>query len=288
MKNLIAFVVGVVLLVESTSATAQNPMTHLPPGTVVQDSKSAPTGGFNRVILLARPRIASGDTGKLSGLIQVAVSSMTLTIMASVGSEDQVAGTFRLHDVGIGYSVPIESKLVVVDPESARRLGASLDFAQRTILGRNQEQLDAVRVVARTSTLMIFDAPAIYYRGGMHRDFVARHLVWTETATGRLMMANWLLVERADGRLVPSDEPLRFLSAGTREDRAIHVDGSEFIFSAIPTERAFAVERLPPGRDVPWSGAMKETAVSRSYGTEQLGDLVRALNEATNEHTDNR
>lgn len=54
-------------------------------GTIVDASPgNEPTGRWNRIVLLARPRIASGDVDALSTAIRESVSKFVLTIMAAV------------------------------------------------------------------------------------------------------------------------------------------------------------------------------------------------------------
>ncbi len=246
-------------------------VTRIPAGTVVTDS-GAKT--WNRVVLLAKPRIVSGSVESLNESIRDAVSSFSLTMMARVNKKD---GAFQLDDVGLGYSVPIKSHPTVIDSDSVERLGVSLGFIQRQVLGQHETRLATTRVIVRTSTLLIFDVPAIFFRDGKHRDFVARHLVWIDPASGRAAMATWLMVRRQDGRLVIASDPPRVVSAATKEDRRIHVDGDQF-FLGIPGEHAFALEELPPGEDLNWTDALKRLATRSTYDADSLGKLSREIN----------
>ncbi|MDX1924924.1 MAG: hypothetical protein SFV81_00320 [Pirellulaceae bacterium] len=249
----------------------------LPPGIVIGDEEAA---NWNRVILLATPRIASGDTAKLSESVRAAVPKLTLTILATVKRDAAGDGTetYRLAEAGVGYSTAINQKMTTISSESASRLGARLDFYSRQMLGENEKQIANLKLAARTSTLAIFDAPAIMFRDGQHKDFVTRHLFWIDSKTGKLALVIWLLSTDTNGRMLVAEKSLRVVAPGTNEDRKIHIDGRSF-FLLIPTERAFALEDLPPGTDVPWSAAAQSLAALTTYNSDELNQFALALNQ---------
>lgn len=252
----------------------------LPAGTLAEPKEH---DTWNRVIALARPKIASGDIDALPASIRSAVSSFVLTIMAKV--EKQADGKYRLADVGAGYSVPIDGTLTVVTPDKAIEVGASLGFVQRQMLSQNDSQLKAIPVIAQNSQLLIFDTPAILLRDSTHVDLTMRHFVWLDWDSGKTATLVWLLqpdsnASRAGSPLRVVDEPLRWLPPGLKESREIHVDGQEFSLLGIPTQRAFALEDLPPGRELEWSPAGKRVAGLTTYSSDQLRDLAAALNES--------
>ncbi|MCA9133009.1 MAG: hypothetical protein KDA45_07630 [Planctomycetales bacterium] len=244
---------------------------------------------WNRIVLLARPRIASGDVQALSSSIQKSVSSLVLTILATVEShpadvrpgETKPPRQFRLRELGLGYATDVQGELRVVSVAAAGQMGVNLGFVGRQMLAENERQLAAVRTVVRTSTLTMFDTRAIMLRQGRHQEMVTRHLVWLDSRSGRLGALLWLLQRPAAGepqRLV--DEPLRWVAAGTREDRAIHVDGQEFSLLGIPREQAFALQDLPPGKSIPWTDEARRLAARESYDSESLRELTVAINQA--------
>jgi hypothetical protein len=234
---------------------------------------------WNRVILLATPKISSGETTKLNESTRIAVSKLTLTILATVKRE-VTDGTeaYRLDEVGVAYSTSIGDKLITISSDSAARLGARLDFFGRQMLSENEKQIENLNVVVRTPTLTIFDAPAIMLRDGQHKEFVTRHLIWIDSHTGKLALVIWLLSTDRDGRKTVAERSLRMVAPGTKEDRKIHVDGRSF-FLGIPTSRSFALEDLPPGVDVAWSEPAKQIASRNAYHTNELNELAAALNQ---------
>lgn len=266
-----------------STAVADDPaqVTLLPPGTIasIEDSKQPRIPKWNRVILLARPRIASGDINALGTDIRNSIQSFVLTLMASVEKRTNAnAGEneYFLADFGIGYSTPIGSDLTVVTPDSATDLGAELSFFQRQVLSTNQKQLKTARLVARTSTLTIFDTPAVLLRAAEHRSNTMRHFVWVDRRTGEVAMLVWLIEKDPSSVAGVVDEPIRWISANTKEDRKIHIDGSKFTFG-IPSTDAFALESLPPGRDVEWIQLAAELAANPTYTRTSLEQLTKAL-----------
>ncbi len=257
--------------------STQKPIPIIAAGTIVGKEEAA---NWNRVVLLATPRIVSGDTTKLTESVRAAVSKLTLTILATVTHEVVSDGTeaYRLDEVGVAYSTSIKEKLTTISSDSAARLGARLDFFGRQMLSENEKQIANINTVVRTSTLLIFDTPTIMLRDGQHKDFVTRHLIWIDSRTGKLAMIIWLLSTDTNRQTAVAERTLRVIAPGTNEDRKIHVDGRSF-FLGIPSARSFALEDLPPGSDFAWTEAAKQMAARNSYAVSELKEFVVAINQ---------
>jgi hypothetical protein len=235
---------------------------------------------WNRVVLLAKPQIASGEVEKLSASIRKSVAMFTLSILATVREGTGALGQPRyvLEEVGVGYSVPIREKLTLVTSDTAARLGASLDFVARQMLSENEKQLTTIRSIVRTETLTIFDTPAIMLVGREHKEFTTRHLIWVDGNSGKIGLLVWLIAADASGRPEVAHTTVRLVPSGTKEERRIHVDGRSF-FLGIPSKYAFALEELPPGRDFQWSATAKQYAAESAYDALQIKEFAAALNE---------
>lgn len=239
-------------------------------------------GRWNRIVLLARPRISSGDVDRLPSAIRDSVSQFVLTIMASVEPfADPSTGQarYQLTDVGIGYSAEIKGEMKVVTVAEADKVGLKLGLFTRLMLAENEKQLATAKLAARTSTLMIIDAKSFVLRGSEHKEYLMRHFVWVDPRTGRTAALVWLIKsDPTRGYVVEADEPPRWAPAGLREDRAIHVDGQQFNFIGIPNEKAFAVEKLPPGKPIPWTDEAKAIAATVHFDIDSLLRISTALN----------
>lgn len=252
----------------------------IPPGTIIE---GADNERWNTVVLLARPTLSSGDREMIPESIAQLVPTFVLSILATVERYAPPASPtpkFRLKEVGVGFSTEVDGKLKVVTPDTASQVGAKLGFVQKRLLSTNQDQLKTVKVIAQTSTLLIFDAPSLMLRDGKHRDYVTRHFIWIDSNKGSSAALVWLLEEDSAGKLVVVKESMRFVPRGTRENRKTHVDRNEFMLGGIPTERSFALEDLPPGKPVPWTSDAQSLAGLPKYTEDQLRQLTVSLSQA--------
>jgi hypothetical protein len=258
-------------------AAQERQLPKLPPGVKVVTSDAE---RWNRVVLVSQPQLVAGDVGALANSIREMAGTLWVSIMATVAREQQADGLviYRLMEVGVGTSAQVEGQLRVITLDNAAALGVSLGLVKRQLLIENERQFRQLRLVANTSTLVIFDAPAILLREGKHVDRTMRHLVWIDSRTGAQAALVWLL-ERREGKQMVSDEPARWLKPATLEQRRIHVDKSEFTLG-IPGSRAFALMELPPGTDVQWDAEVKPLAALDDYSMEQLAELSRGMNRA--------
>lgn len=263
-----------------TETRAIDRLPSVAPGTIIGEHGAE---RWNRTVLLAKPRIASGDVDRLSESVRDSVGQFTLSIVATVRdiSVNGAAGTkFRLAEVGAAYSYPIQGRLTVITPDTAVKLGASLDFFSRQMLSENDKQLSSIKLIVRSESLVMFDTPAIMLSGQEHKDFTMRHLVWIDSGTGKLALLVWLLSVDESGVAV-ADKSMRLVAAGTEEDRKIHVDGRSF-FLGIPSKHAFALESLPPGRDFQWSDETRPLAALPKYDARSIANFAAALNRNLN------
>jgi hypothetical protein len=241
---------------------ATRPLPLVPAGTPVGDRDAA---RWNRLILAAAPRIAAGDTTAVAQAVRDRLGQFTLVVLATVRP---IAGPdggprHRIDEVGVGYAVPVAGVLTVVDTDNPPA-AAGIDFLGRQILAQNGKGLEGLRAAGESETVQVFDAESLLVRDGRHADFLTRHFVWVDPASGDCSACVWLLARRTDGSLAVADDPPRWIAPGTREDRVIHVDADEFLLG-VPTKRAFALVDLPPGQPLAWSPALRAAAAERRY-----------------------
>jgi len=261
---------------EESGGGVRRPLPVIAAGTPVDDPSR---DRWNRVVLLATPRFASGDTAEVSPSIRETVSRFTFAILATVRRDSgSGGGGHRLVEVGVGYGVPLGGRLTVVAPD-AKLPGLSLDFLGRQVLGAKHKSLAEIECVGSDENAVAFDVPTLMFRKDTHTDLVVRHLVRVDPRTGAWSTCAWLAEAADEGPIVPTNEPLRLIAGGTREDRAIHVDGSRFMLG-FPTKQAFAVEDLPPGGIVPWSPSLLAVADANTYAPTAFAKLTGAVEEA--------
>jgi hypothetical protein len=257
-----------------TASFSTRPLTRLEAGTPAADNE---VSSWNRLLLRANPNFTSGATDALAGNIRQTIASFQLTLMAQVVPHvepNRPDASYRLLDVGVGYSLEIDGRPVVVTTAAASALGGRLDFAARQILYQQEQQLSKVQLVASTPTLSIFDAPSLMLRDGKHEECTTRHFLWLESTTGRLAMLLWLLAKDQPRML---ERKVRWVKAGTLENRRLHVDGQSF-FLGIPTRHAFALEGLPPGVDFEIAQELSALAGQARFDASSLSELAGRLN----------
>jgi len=235
---------------------------------------------WNRVLYQAVSRITLGDASSVPATIRARVPLFTLVLLATA-TNTSVAGAppaYRLAEVGAGYAVPIGGHLTVVstdNPPSA----AGIDSLGRQVLAGNGRKLDEARRVGVSDTMQVVDIDSLFLIGRRHAPLVMRHFIWVDPGTGRCTCCVWLLEKRQTGGLAPTGHPPRWLQAGTRDDRAIHVDAGKF-FLGMPTKDAFALTSLPPGVDLAWSAELRQVAARPAYGIRDLQQLALAIGDA--------
>ena len=250
----------------------------LPAGTVIGD-KSAKQ--WNRTLLLAKPRISSGDVDSLSEDVRKTVSSFVLSILATIeGYDDAASGQkrYRLRDVGIGYAMQQDDKLLTVSSSKQSEMKLGLNFVGSQMLKTNEQQLKTARMIASTSTIYMFDTPSIMLIGGKHVKLITRHFIWIDSKSGSSSMLVWLVAKDKSGNWRVASKSLQWVPTGTQEDRKVHVDGDQFFLGIPKNERAFALESLPPGKAAEWSTEAITLASRQSYDPLSLRSLALALN----------
>ena len=236
--------------------------------------------GWSHLVLQAVPRCAEGDVAKVSPTVARLASLFHLTVLAQVDKRPGVAPPrYELRRVAIGLAMEISGKDVIVSSETQAALGGGLGFVDRSALADNEASLDGARQVARTPTMVVFDAAAVMWLDGGPRRTVHRHAVLVSPDDGRLATLVWLLEPTADGSYRLCGDSIEWLPDGLHEDRALHVDAGRFVLG-IPTKEAFALVRLPQGKDVPLTPALRKFGPSRFPSPQDATALERALREA--------
>jgi len=244
------------------------PLDWIAPGTLIADT--APKG-WTDFLLLATPRIG---VGKVEDVPRAAVSYSSMFHFAMVAKvrESAPAG-FELEKVGIGLALKIDGRTLVADSENT--LGADLGLIGRTVMAENEKVLrDEFRQVARTATMLVFDARVFVLRGGKHQSMVIRHVVLTVPTTGKVSTFVWLLGQDGDRRYFLAEKGLQKLPTGLLEDRVLSVDPEKFTFG-IPSSDAFALTKIPQGTSLGFSEALKAVAATTVF-TPDLAQRLEA------------
>jgi hypothetical protein len=246
----------------------------IPPGVVIGDK--APESWTN-LLIKSKPRPGAGDVKELSANADRLSRLLFTAILADVGTDGR---RFKLKKIAVGEGVRIGDKDTIVTPETQKRLGADLGFLARVVLRTAQEKLADIHYVARSDTMILFDAAGLMVRDKRHKPVVLRYAVLVEERTGRLDTLVWVL-DRAEGdKYAGPVGAIRLLSPNQLEDCVLHIDAREFSLGQ-PTEQAFAMIEAPKGRKEIAVGAdLKPLAVLPRFSTEVAAQLEGKLREA--------
>ncbi|MEM6778427.1 MAG: pyruvate kinase [Planctomycetota bacterium] len=249
------------------------PLPLIEPGTKFTDG---PPADWSHLISFVRGQLTRGDVEKVTDTVRYYAEIFNLVMLAD--AQPGPEGDFVLRRVGIGFSMRIGDTNVVVDSETQKQLGGNLSFIGRGVLSGNYDSLDKVRQIARTAQTMLIDAPAIMLQGQQHVNMVVRYLVWVHPTSGKIGTAVWLLnPDDATSRLQLVEPTLQVLPPSMFEDRVMHVDGNEFNFLGVPTPKAFALVRVPPGKPFAMSDEMQSLAATDRYSSESYGKFIHGF-----------
>ncbi len=279
----VAATVFVALASMSASSWAQPiaTLTKITNGTIIGEE---PIPGWSDRILIARPRVASGDVDAVSEIVKKHAELLSFVLLARVErSADAASPSATLEEVGIGLATAIDGRLQVVSgPPAAESRSdtqspqAELGFIGNRVLRSAERSLDEMRVVVRRTTLLIYDSPAVIKLNGGNQISVVRSMIWLEPQSGKLHHAIWAMQKGGQVPWVPALEHGVYLPVPFEEDRILHVDTKRFSFG-IPAATAFALASLPPGYPFSLAGGLGESACRESYDESQLRELASGL-----------
>ena len=150
----------------------------------------------------------------------------------------------RIRAIALGLGTSIGGRDVIITPETAGQHGVELDWITRDILTKGYETQRLARVVVHGPTMAVVDTPVWYRSDGRHRLLRFRYALLVDSFAGTLDTLVWLL--DADGTC--GDGTAVILATNTIDEAELVPDPREFNALGIPSDAAFAVDRLPSGR----------------------------------------
>lgn len=244
----------------------------IPPGTVVFDTS---TRSLSDLILFTKGKLEAGDTDVVNDTTRFYGDLFNLVYMANVKKADN---GFKLDTVAVGFSSKIQGRDIVVNSETARELGLSLNIIGRSVLSGNERSLQDINVMAKNDQCVVIDAPAIVRFNDRNERMVVRFFIWTSVADGQLGTTVWLLAKNGNGYKLAEDS-FNFLPPEMVEERILHVDGSQFTLG-IPSATAFAMTSIPQGRPFKFTDRMRRVAAVETFTTQTFNELILSAAEA--------
>ena len=249
------------------------PLERIPPGTVISRTG---TPGWSELLLFVRGSVGRGDVEAAGSMVKQYASMFNLVYMADV--QKDAAGKFYLNKVGVGFSTNIKGRNTVITSDTHKQLGAALGMVGGMVFSANEKALGDIVQIARYRDGLMFDAPTIMLRGGIHKKVIVRFFVWV-SPKGEVGTVVWTLDGIGTGRYQAVDGNVVLLQPKLVESRVMNVDGDRFTFG-VPAEDAFAVVSLPPGRSFPIQGDLGSLIARRTYDARSFFGTITKLAES--------
>ena len=253
-----------------TSDFQIKPLERIPAKTII-DMKA--TQGWSDLLIFVSATLGEGDTDAVNSTVKHYAGLFNLVYMANVGKDSN--GASYLDKVGVGFSTNIDGQNVVITSKTHKQQKAGLSMIGGMVFSANERALDGIVQVARYRDGVLFDAPTIMLRNGVHEKMIVRFFVWV-SPEGKVGTVCWLLDGFGTDQYRRPDSELVLLKPHLHEKRDMHVDGDEFTFG-VPSESAFALMSLPPGRKYQVSDAFNETLAQTKFNDESFKAFLQGL-----------
>jgi hypothetical protein len=255
-----------------------------PPESIARGTAIGSTApdGWSHLIIKSLPRVRPSEIESIprNPLVERSrtvrmVSWMFAAFVADVRAERHGDTTrHRIRAIGLGLGTSIGGRDVIITPETAAQHGIELDWITRDILTKGYETQRLARVVVHGPTMAVVDTPVWYRSEGSHWLLRFRYALLVDSFAGTLDTLVWLL--DADGTC--GDGTAAILATNTIDEAELVPDPREFNALGIPSEAAFAVDRLPPSRArLMLPSDLRPLAAQGKYSPAEAGLLEQQL-----------
>jgi hypothetical protein len=244
-----------------------------------------PPQGWSHLVLMAKPRLGAGDVQSVPQATAHYAGLVTFVVLANVRATHDARGQtqYKLDKVGIGTALEVGGRTVTAT--SDQTFGKDLGLIGRRVFQEQETLLENdFRQVARTRTLLIFDAKAIVLHNRHHSRLVLRHAILVSPHEGTLATFVWLLGSDGKDSYALAERTLQRLAPNLHEDRVLSVDADKFTLG-IPAHDAFALVRIPQGTPVEVTPALRAVAAARHFTPELAVRLEEQLRAAASAST---
>lgn len=247
---------------------ASRPVPRIPAGTVI--GTRAPQG-WSHFIMIAIPTLTPQDLKDAGRTAAHYAQMFKFTLLANTAKGKS---GYELKSVARGFAMTVRGKDVIV--ESGRTFGGSVGMFGNRILAENEKHIESdLQRVARTATMQILDAKAVMRQGTEHEHMILRHAILVDPASDKVHTFIWLMEKQPTGYQLAEKE-LQWIPDGFREARYLSVKRDKFVLG-LPTAEAFALQRTPQGKAVPWTAALNRLAGLKTFTPDQVADLEKNL-----------
>jgi hypothetical protein len=243
-------------------------------GTVVGDH---PPETWSHLVVKSIPRLASGDLDTLPRSAFRTAGLFRTVMLADVGRSAEDSARFVLRRIGVGLSVPIQSRGdVIVRSSRLGELGIALGMMEKVVLRAAEAELAKGRLIACGPTFALYRGPAMMQVGQGHQSVELTYAFLVDEHSGALRVLVWAQQATKSGLLLPAK--LVELRPNLVFDCPLSVKADRLL-GAIPVSWSFAMENLPPGTPVPLSPSLARY-LARDPGTRDTETTEQALRRA--------
>lgn len=248
------------------------PLGSIPPGTVVE---SSPPPGWSHLVIKSLPRVREDQKAGLSSLLIGNASWMFSTFLADVQKETiGDRARYRFNKAALGLGAKAKGRDTVLTAETGRKLGGDLGLFGGEILAKGYEVQHKAILVLSGPSMALIDTPVWFRCGEDNRLVRYRYALLVDQSTGALDVLLWRL--GVDGQCADLQTAVR-LAPNTIDPAELVVDRKKINGLGIPSDDAFAVAKLPPGRPVPLPEDLRKLAAQTRFTAEDAHSLDTAL-----------
>lgn len=251
--------------------TARHP-DELPAGTVV--GTSAPEG-WSHLVIKSLPRVHPRDRDKLLSYAADKASWMFTAFVADVVPESRGEHTrHKLRAVSLGLGASVNGRDIILKPDTGTEVGTRLGPIEREILTKGYEVQRKAMMVVHGPSFGLVDTPVWFRCGPDNRLIRYRYALLVDITSGRLDVLVWRL-EPEDGSCGGLTELVR-LNPDMIDEAELVVDPRR-VTLGLPAEDALAVEKMPPGRRLPFPADLRGLAAQTRFTPEEAHALETRL-----------
>jgi hypothetical protein len=246
------------------------PPTEIAPGTVVGKT---PPPGWSHFVIKSLPRVRADQRADLKEMTVEKAGWMFTAFLADVAKEKD--GTFALKKIGLGLGAKGKDADMVLTSETGRKLGADMGLFGGLILDKGYEVQRKAVVPLMSPGFGLIDTP-VWFRCGDENKLVRyRYALLADRRTGSLDVLMWSL--GAEGAKCGQLADLVRIAPNTIDPAELLVDKRKVNRLGMPSDDAFAVDRLPTGTRRPFPDDLRTLAATTRFTPALAGELEARL-----------
>jgi hypothetical protein len=242
------------------------PPTEIEPGTVVAKT---PPKGWSHLVIKSLPRVRADQKAGLPEITIDKAGWMFTAFLADVAREPD--GTFALKRIGLGLGAKGMDRDMVATSATGRKIGVELGLFGGLILDKGYEVQRKAVVPLRSPGFAVLDTPVWFRCGDANKLVRYRYALLVDRPSGRLDVLMWSL--GTDGAKCGQLAEVVRIAPNTVDPAELLVDMRKVNRLGIPSDDAFAVDRLPPGTRRPMPDDLRTLAGTTRFTADTAREL---------------